>query len=214
MKNKVSVSFLKSNKSLQKTIEEINETDADYIHVDIMDGIFVNNKTLSIEDVLEVSKYAKKPLDIHLMVDSPREYIEAFKNLDVAYITIHEEIKKDKDELIDLIHSFGLKAGLAINPETNVEDIGEYISKIEYVLIMGVNPGYGGQELIFTTPIKIDVLNILKKDNRYNYEISFDGGVNEETKRLLYGLDCVVSGSFICMSDNYQEKIDCLRILT
>ena len=213
MKNKVSVSFLKSNKSLQETIEEINQTDADYIHVDIMDGIFVENKTLSIDDVLELANYAKKPLDIHLMVDNPVEYIEAFKNLNVAYITIHEELDKDKDELIDLIHSYGLKAGLAINPETNVEDIGKYISKVEYVLIMGVNPGYGGQELIFTTPIKIDVLNVLLKNEGYHYEISFDGGVNEETKRLLYGLDCVVSGSFICLSDNYQEKIDCLRIL-
>lgn len=206
---KIAVSFLKSKFSLTETINNIEATDADMIHVDIMDGKFVPETTMDLPELYETLKNIKKPLDIHLMVSEPKHHIEVLKSLKPRYITIHAELN-DAETYIDLIHSYGISAGVAINPKTRVMNIG-YLNKIDYVLIMGVNPGLGGQSLIPSTVEKIAVLNKLKNKYNYNYVTSFDGGVNLNTRYMLVGLDILVSGSYICMSDNYQEKINLLR---
>lgn len=208
---KVAVSYLKSKYDLKTTIESIENTDADYIHVDVMDGIFVNNKTYLYNELESVLKDTKKPLDVHLMVDSPIKYIMDYKNLKPEFITIHSEIDKNIEDLIDLIHSFGIKAGISIKPNTSIEKIEYLLEKIDNVLIMSVEPGMGGQEFMDSIIYKIDILNRLRKENNYKYLISIDGGINNETIKKVSGVDFVISGSFICMNNDYQKQIDMLR---
>ena len=145
------------------------------------------------------------------MVEHPKKYINELAKLNASYITIHVEIDDNINELIDLIHSYGINAGLAINPETSVLALNDYLDNIEYVLIMGVKPGYGGQELLSESVNKIQELRNLREKYNYHYKISLDGGVNGKTRKILNGLDIIVSGSYICESDNYQEKVDTLR---
>lgn len=208
---RISVTFLKSRYERPETIKEIAKTDADYIHVDIMDGEFVEKTVLSIEETQKLFEHSNKPLDIHLMCSSPKKYIESLSKLNVSFITIHAEIEEDLGLLINLIHSFGISAGLSIKPETPVSAIEKYLNVIDNVLIMGVNPGYGGQSLILSTVNKIDELKKLRNDNGYHYQISLDGGVNLETRKMLDDLDIVVAGSYICESIDYQKQIDTLR---
>lgn len=208
---KTSISFLKSNSTREETIQKITETNSEFIHVDVMDGEFVPRRVLEVEEVKGLLANSQKELDIHLMVKDPKNYINEFSNLNAKYITIHVEIEEDINELINLIHSYGIGAGIALNPKTNVEKLLPYLDHIEYVLIMGVNPGEGGQSLIFETLDKIKMLQQLREQYNYHYQISLDGGVNGETKKLMNGLDIIVSGSYVCMSNNYQEKVDSLR---
>jgi ribulose-phosphate 3-epimerase len=209
---KISVSILKSKIPRSKCIEAVEKTDADFIHLDVMDGKFVNNKTFTIDEVMEQFKDCKKDLDIHLMVNHPKEYIDSFSKLKACkYIIIHQEINHDINELIEYIHMKGKKAGIAINPYTKVEQVKPYLENVDYVLIMGVIPGFGGQHLISSTIMKIDELIKVRDDLDYHFEISFDGGVNGDTIKLLDGLDIAVSGSYICMSDDYQKQINTLR---
>ncbi len=212
MNMKISVSILKSKIPRSKCIEEVEKTDADFIHVDFMDNTFVKRSTFTKEEVLDLFKDSKKDLDIHLMVNHPKEYIDAFSTLKACkYIIIHSEINHDISELIEYIHFKGKKAGIAINPYTKVDSIKQYLENVDYCLIMGVIPGYGGQELITSTTMKIDELIKIREELSYHFEISFDGGVNGDTIKLLDGLDIAVSGSYVCMSDNFQEKINSLR---
>ena len=209
---KISVSILKSKIPRSKCIEAVEKTDADFIHLDVMDGKFVHNKTFTIDEVMEQFSDCKKDLDIHLMVNHPKEYIDSFSKLkSCKYLIIHEEINHDINELLEYIHMKGKKAGIAINPYTKVEQVKPYLENVDYVLIMGVIPGFGGQQLISSTIMKIDELIKVRDDLDYHFEISFDGGVNGDTIKLLDGLDIAVSGSYICMSDDYQKQINTLR---
>lgn len=207
---KVAVSYLKSKNDLKTTIESIEKTDAEYIHVDVMDGNFVENKTYEYQELESILKDAKKPLDVHLMVENPIKYIIDYKNLKPEFITIHSEINQNIEDLIDLIHSYGIKAGISIKPKTSIEDIENLLNKIDNILIMSVEPGKGGQKYIDSED-KINKLKILREENNYNYLISIDGGINNETIEKVKNVDFVISGSFICMSDDYQEKINELR---
>ena len=205
---KVAISFLKSKYSVLETINKINETDADYLHVDIMDGIFVPNKT---DDNIEVLKESNKLLDVHLMVDNPIPYIIKYKNLKPEFITIHSEIDYNIEDLIRLIHSYGIKVGISIKPKTNIKNIEKYLELVDNILIMSVEPGLGGQKFMDSVCFKIDILDKLRKERNYKYVISIDGGINDNTIDKVSDVDFVISGSFICMSDNYQSNINKLR---
>lgn len=208
---KTSISFLKSNVTREETIKMLENTDTEYIHVDIMDGEFVPRRVLEIDEVLELFSNSNKELDIHLMVSHPLEYINKLSVLKPKYLTIHIEIEDDIRSLLNLIKSYGIECGLAINPETDIAELNDYLNEISYIIVMGVHPGEGGQKLIPETVQKIDDLKVLKEAFNYKYDICIDGGVNLETRPLLDNLDVIVSGSYVCLSDDYQSKIDSLR---
>ncbi|MDE6292640.1 MAG: hypothetical protein K2L98_03045, partial [Bacilli bacterium] len=135
---KVSVTFLKHKTTIADFLEEINKTDADYIHVDVMDGEFVSNTFLTIEEAIrELGSYQNKLLDVHLMSTNPSIYLEAFKDLNMENVTIHVEINQDIKQIIDRIHELGFNAGLALNPETPTSALTPYLNDIEYIIIMG-----------------------------------------------------------------------------
>ncbi len=204
---KISVSYLKSMASKEETIKKICETTCDYIHIDLIDGVFVGEKNYSIGEVLRLLKYVTKPLDMHLMVQNPSLEIEAFSVLRPEYITIHKEIP-DLEKQITKIKAFGIKCGLAINPDTPIEDIYPYLKDIDLVLIMSVYPGLGGQEFRKKSIQKCAKLSQIKKEEKLSFLISIDGGINNKTKDYVKNyVDMLVSGSFVCMSENYEEKI-------
>lgn len=207
----IAVSFLKSKFNFKDTIDKINSTDAEYIHVDVMDGNFVPNISCIYNDVKDILKNTNKKLDIHLMVDNPIKYIIDYKNLKPEYITIHSEINNNIDDLIELIKSYNIKVGLSIKPKTSIECIEKYLDRVDNILIMSVEPGYGGQKFMDSIVYKIDILDRLRKSKKYNYKISIDGGINEDTINKVRNVDFVISGSYICMNDNYQNMIDKLR---
>lgn len=205
---KVAVSILSSNYSDEETILKINETDADYLHVDVADGKFVPNKIRDYEGL----HLSKKPMDVHLMVSSPFEYISKYASFGVEAITIHSELDLDIDSLLDYIHERGCKCGLALNPETPVSILEPYIEKIDLVLIMSVHPGAGNQKFISDVAGKIDELRSIRKNRGLDFEIFIDGGINPENIETVRGVDAVISGSFVCKSDDFQKRIDQLRL--
>ena len=202
---KVSTSILTCNNRIQAT-EELNKTNTDYIHIDYMDGIFVDNKEFTIEEIKTLSKISTKKLDIHIMAENPEPIIQELKDLNIEYITIHYEINKPLDKIINLIHNQGYKCGISIKPKTDPKNIIEYLEKIDLVLIMSVEPGKGGQKFI------PDVLNKIKELKQNNLIIEIDGGINdtniEELKNIV---DIAVVGSYITNSSDYNKQINNLK---
>ena len=202
---KVSTSILTCNNRIQAT-EKLNKTNTDYIHIDYMDGIFVDNKEFTIEEIKTLSKISTKKLDIHIMAENPEPIIQELKGLNIEYITIHYEINKPLNKIINLIHNQGYKCGISIKPKTNPKNIIEYLKKIDIVLIMSVEPGKGGQKFI------PDVLNKIKELKQNNLIIEIDGGINdtniEELKNIV---DIVVVGSYITNSSDYNKQINNLK---
>lgn len=191
----VSTSFL-SEGSYKDHIERLNSSNTDYIHFDVMDGIFVERKNLPLKDLQKYLSLSKKKNDVHLMVKNPKKYIEGLSLYNISYLTIHKEIENYK-EMIDLIKSYGIKPGLAINPETKIEDIKDDLKDISLVLIMGVHPGKSGQKFIESTEDKINLLRQEITKQNLNIKISLDGGVKEEILEKLKEVDIVVSSSYI-----------------
>ena len=205
---KVSVSVLSEYDRLIAAVKKVNESTADFIHVDVMDGKFVDNEKFSVEVVKDIISINKKPLDVHLMVKD-LETIKKYALLKPEYLTFHVEVLNDR-EIIDYVKKLGIKVGLAINPETSINELYPYIDDVDLILFMSVKPGYGGQ------PFKeevIDKIKSFKKMAPSNLVISVDGGINDKTISLCKyaGCDMVVAGSFITNSDNYDEKIRELR---
>lgn len=208
---KISVSFLSSYYSKLETIKRINQTDADYIHVDLMDGGFVPEKNFTINDILELLNNHEKPLDIHLMVFDPIIYIKDLATLKPEFITFHLEATKDIVKTISLIKSYNIKVGLSIKPDTNLIEIMPYLPLVDLVLVMSVAPGKGGQEFMEQSINRLEDLINYRKDNNLNYLIEVDGGINDLTINKIPNIDIVVSGSYICKSNNYQENINKLH---
>lgn len=209
---KVSVSFLSSVLKPNLIIDRINNTTADFVHVDVIDGKFVDNKTYSIGEIEKLSNYMKKPMDVHLMVNNPKKYIEKLALLNVEYITFHYESVKNIDEVIDIIHNFGLKAGISIKPSTNASEIIKYLDKLDLVLVMSVEPGKSGQSFMNSVLYKIESLKKVIDEKGYKTIISVDGGINEEIARLVKdkGADMVVSASFLHDGDMIS-KVNLLK---
>ncbi len=211
---KVAVSFLSHKESLEETIKKIDETSADYIHCDMMDGIFVPDKTQTVADYKKLFKNINKKLDVHMMCCSPNKYVKEFAKMsNVEYLTLHYESHRRPIDVINMIKHTPLKVGIAINPETKVSHIVPLLKSIDQVLVMSVKPGKGGQEFIEDILYKIETLKELREENNYNYIISVDGGINDKTVKLVKeaGADMVVSGSYIVKSDDYEKQINSLR---
>lgn len=210
---KISTSFLSSEGSITDTIKKIEKTDTDYIHVDIMDGKFVSEKTFSFSEIKKISTYTTKPLDVHLMVANPSKYINDYAMLDTEYLTFHYEAVKDVRKVIEAVKMTGIRCGLSINPETGVKDIYPFLSDLDLVLVMSVEPGKGGQKFIDNTLEKISNLKEEIINQGLLTKIEVDGGINKETAYSCReaGADILVSGSFITNEESYQKQIDLLR---
>lgn len=206
----VSTSFLSSN-NIPRDLKKLNETDTDYIHVDVMDGKFVPNKTMPFSEMKNIYKYTSKRLDVHLMVNDPTKYINDYATLNTEYITIHEEIDVDIIEMLKLIKSYGIKCGLAIKPDTLVSDLVPYLPLLDLVLVMSVEPGAGGQKFIMESENKIKEVKTLIDTYNLSTKISVDGGINSETKNYCSLCDILVSGSYIVNSLDFSKQIDSLR---
>lgn len=204
----VSVSFLKNKNGEKQTIYDIDKSNADFIHVDIMDGKFVDNNNFTYEEIKDYFKDITKPLDVHLMVNDNLSYIKEFVKLKPQYITFHIESCDNVDECIKYIHDHNIKAGIALNPDTRVYNILPYIKDIDLVLVLSVNPGYGGQEFKKEVLKKINELKALQ--SKYNYIINVDGGINGETIKDINS-DMVVSGFYVVSQDSYNERINELK---
>lgn len=207
---KISVSFLSSKKT-KEDIKKISTTDANYIHIDFMDKTFTDHKSLSFRKIRNYMKYSSKRLDVHLMVNNPKKYIKEFATLNAEYIIFPIEINKDIESLLRCIQSYGIKCGLAIEPNTDIQKLVPYLDIVDLVLIMGVNSGAGGQEFIMET---IDRINKIKREIEIKVGdaiISVDGGINKDIREKLNNADIIVSGSYIINCDNFQEKINELR---
>lgn len=206
----ISTSFL-SSMNPARDLKLLNETDTDYIHVDVMDGIFVPGRTMPFKEMRKIYKYTSKRLDVHLMVEDPSKYIPLYAELNTEYITFHVEVDQDIEESLKLIHSYSIKAGLAIKPNTKVSELVPYLPYIDLVLIMSVEPGKGGQAFIPESSKKVEEVRALLDAYNSKAVINIDGGVNDKTRELCNGVDIVTSGSYIVCSDDFQEKVTSLR---
>ena len=196
----ISISILNIKDDNNK-IEVIDNLNSDYIHIDIMDGEFVTNTS---EMVNLPSLNTKR--DIHLMVYDIKSYVDIYKKYNPEYITFHVEATNDVREMIDYIHSLGIKVGLSIKPGSSIDKIYPYLGIIDLALVMSVEPGAGGQKFIPTSEDKINDLKTIRDKYNYHYMIEVDGGVNIETKDSCKNADILVVGSYITMSDNPEER--------
>lgn len=205
---KVSVSILKEYDRLINAVKKVNDSNADFLHIDVMDGKFVNNTKFTKEMVKDIISISKKKIDLHLMVED-LNLIKEYALLKPDMLTFHVEVIDDFN-IIDYVKSHGIKVGLAINPETKIDKLAQYVDDIDLVLFMSVTPGEGGQE--FKEEVVDKIINF-KKLAPKDLIISIDGGVNNKTVSLCKyaGCDIVVSGSFITNSDNYTKQINELK---
>ncbi len=211
---KVAVSYISSNYNLKETINKINISDADYIHMDIMDGKYVTNKNFMSKDIKWIIKNATKNIDVHLMVKNPIKYMKYFKKKKtIKNLFFHVNAEKKPIKLIDKLKKYNISPGLVINPEEDISDYNSFYHIVDRVLIMSVVPGAGGQNFIEDTIPKIKKLADYKLNNNLSFEIAVDGGINNNTIKSLNNLniDYVISGSYICKSENYDEQINSLK---
>jgi ribulose-phosphate 3-epimerase len=210
----VSPSLLASDfLNLEKEVEMLNESKADYIHLDVMDGLFVPNISYGMPVIKAIQKISKKPADIHLMIEKPERYLDEFLDLGAKILSIHFEACTHLHRAIDHIKNRGCLAGVAINPHTSVDVLNDIIKEIDVVNIMSVNPGFGGQKFIPLTYTKINRLHTLIRTQNANTIIQIDGGVNMENAAILAaaGADLLVAGHFVFSSDNPLQTIEDLR---
>ena len=210
---KIAVSYLKSKDSLEETIQKIDESLADYIHVDLMDGVFVQNKTEDIARHILALQGRKKPLDIHLMMQGEilAKTIDVVSFLKPDCISIHAEVDQ-VEEMIDKIKEKGIQVGLAISPDTPIFKLRPYFHEIDKIIIMSVYPGRGGQSFLKEVVSKIKLLKEIKEDYQYPFVLEVDGGINQETISDVSELvDVVVSGSYVCMKEDLNEAIKSLK---
>ncbi|MBR1680480.1 ribulose-phosphate 3-epimerase [bacterium] len=199
--------------NLERDIKLVEDNGADWIHVDVMDGHFVPNITIGIPVVKSLKRFAKKPLDVHLMIENPEKYIEDFAVSGADIITFHYEAVKPEniEELCNKIKSLGCKAGISIKPKTNQNDLIPYLQFVDMVLVMTVEPGFGGQEFMHFCAQKIPTIRQNGKDDLI---IQVDGGINDVTSKVCVslGANSLVAGSYIYKSKDVKKAIESLRV--
>lgn len=214
MKPLIAPSVLASDfANLQKEVEMLNRSEADYIHVDIMDGAFVPNISFGIPVTEAIHRHARKPLDVHLMIERPENYVEAFQKAGAAIISVHYEACTHLHRTLQQIRNLGCKAGVALNPHTPVSLLQDIIKDIDLVCLMSVNPGFGGQKFIEHTYTKVKELRSLIEKRGSQALIEIDGGVSASNAAHLLeaGADVLVAGSFVFSAENPEETIASLK---
>ncbi|MGL4333347.1 MAG: ribulose-phosphate 3-epimerase [Bacteroidales bacterium] len=201
--------------NLQRDVEMLNESQADWLHIDVMDGVFVPNISFGFPVMEYIKKYAKKPLDVHLMIVEPQKFVAEVKACGAEYMTVHYEACTHLDRVVNLIKDHGMKAGVSLNPHTPISVLEEIITEVDLVLLMSVNPGFGNQKFIPYSVDKVRKLKELIERTGSKALIEVDGGVNMETGKLLAdaGADAVVAGSFVFKSADPAATIADLKTL-
>ena len=201
--------------NLAKDVSMVESAGADWLHVDVMDGHFVPNITIGSVVVKSIKKYSKLFFDVHLMITNPEKYWESFYKTGADLIVFHNEVSCDKKQLIQEIKKAGIKVGVSIKPKTPVSDILEILPLVDVVLIMTVEPGFGGQSFMGDMVPKISSLRKIIDDNKYNCLIEIDGGINDKTAKVCIdaGADVLVSGSYIFAAQNPQQVLKGLKSL-
>ena len=207
---KVSTTFL-SSQDVPKDLMLLDKTDTDYIHVDVMDGKFVSNKTMPFSEMKHIGEFTSKRLDVHLMVEKPSKYIPLYAELNSEFITFHVEVLEDIEKDLKMIKDYSIKCGLAIKPDTKVSKLIPYLPYLDLILVMSVEPGMGGQSFIPEIEEKIKEVRTLIKEYNLKTIINVDGGINDKTISMCRSADMVSAGSYVILSDNFQEKISSLR---
>jgi len=200
---------------LENEIKMVNDSKANWFHIDVMDGVFVPNISFGTPIMNVLKKYAKKPLDVHLMIVNPDKYLEKFAELGSGILTVHLEACNHLHRTVQKIKSLKMKAGVAINPHTPVSSLESIITEVDLVCVMSVNPGFGGQSFIDSTFQKVKDLKLLIERHKSNALIEIDGGVNSENAKKLseQGADVLVAGSFVFKSENPTNTINNLSSL-
>lgn len=214
MRHSIAPSMLSANFSnLEKDIELVNSSEANLFHLDIMDGVFVPNISYGFPVVKAIASKAKKPLDAHLMIVDPDRYLDNFAQLGISYLSVHYEACTHLHRTIQKIKSLGMKAGVALNPHTPVETLTDILSETDFILIMSVNPGFGGQSFIENSYSKIKRLKKMIEQRSLNTLIEVDGGVNKENAPLLFksGADILVAGNSVFASSDPAKAITQLK---
>ena len=199
--------------NIQRDVEMINASSADWFHIDVMDGVFVPNISFGFPVISAIKKHATKPLDVHIMIANPDQYIEDFKNAGTDILTVHYEACTHLNRTVQAIKAAGMKAGVALNPHTPVDLLQDIIADLDLVLIMSVNPGFGGQKFIKNAILKVEQAKNLIHRYGSRALVEVDGGVNMETGKELVeaGADVLVAGSFVFNSPNPTQTIAALK---
>ena len=202
--------------NLQRDVEMVNISDADWFHLDIMDGVFVPNISFGMPVIKSIAEHATKMLDAHLMIVDPDRYIKKFASLGINYLTVHYEACTHLHRTLQAIKNEGMKAGVALNPHTSISLLEDTIKDIDLVCVMSVNPGFGGQSFIENTYSKVEKLKNMIIQKNAPTLIEIDGGVNDKNSRKLVaaGADVLVAGSYIFRSEHPKETIAGLKDLT
>lgn len=211
---KIAPSILASDFSkLKEEVEKLEASGADYIHLDVMDGVFVPNLTFGAPIVSSIRKFTKLPFDVHLMILEPHRYINEFAESGADIITFHVEAESRIKDTIDLIRSHGKRVGIAIKPTTDIKRVYEFLKYVDLVLIMTVEPGFGGQRFISKMMDKVKILKEKIENEKLDVKIEVDGGINEETAKIAksFGVDIAVSGTSVFKSEDLKKGIESLK---